>query len=268
MTPAAVVACLWVLFGGSHIGLAAVRGRLVARLGEVGFIALFYSVAATSFAALVSYYAQHRFDGVPGFALAGVPALRWVLMSVAMLGLTLAGSALIIYPRLPSALFGQPVHPPRGIERITRHPFFAGIALFAVAHGLLATHLIGTVFFGGVVLLTAIGARHQDHKLRARRGPAYADYLAVTSAFPFAAIAAGRQTFAWRELPAASLAIALGLALAARHWHDSLFAGGGWWIIAAVLGGALIAGANAWRRSRRVADDGALPLVAQRTNRR
>ena len=29
MTPAIVVAFLWLLFGGSHIGLAAVRDRLV-----------------------------------------------------------------------------------------------------------------------------------------------------------------------------------------------------------------------------------------------
>jgi drug/metabolite transporter (DMT)-like permease len=125
------------------------------------------------------------------------------------------------------------------------------------------------VFFSGVVALIAAGARHQDHKLRTRRGPPYADYLAVTSTIPFVAIVAGRQTFAWRELPAAPLAIALGLALAARHWHDSLFADGGWWVIAVVLGGALLAGGNAWRRSRRagarVADGGALPLVCARS---
>jgi uncharacterized membrane protein len=223
--PVAVVACLWLLFGGSHIALAAVRNRLVPRLGEVGFIALFYIVAATSFAALVSYYAAHRFDGWPGLALAGVPALREVLMSFAVLGLALAGAALAVYPRLPSALFGQPIRQPRGIERITRHPFFAGMAVFAVAHALLATHLVGTVFFGGVVLLIAAGARHQDHKLLARRGLPYADYLTVTSTVPFLAIIARRQTFAWRELRSVPLAIALGLALAARHWHDSLFAG-------------------------------------------
>ena len=47
MEPALVVAVLWMLFGGTHIGLATrrVRAALVARLGEGGFTALFSAVA-------------------------------------------------------------------------------------------------------------------------------------------------------------------------------------------------------------------------------
>jgi hypothetical protein len=99
MPPVLVVAGLWLLFGGSHIALAVIRNRLVPRLGEMGFIALFYLVAATTFAALISYYAAHRFDGAPGLALGGVPVLRLGLMVLAVLGLMLAGSALTIYCR-------------------------------------------------------------------------------------------------------------------------------------------------------------------------
>ena len=57
MEPALGVACLWLLFGGTHIGLGtdAIRGRLVARFGELGFTAGFYLVAAAAFAALVAY---------------------------------------------------------------------------------------------------------------------------------------------------------------------------------------------------------------------
>ena len=68
MEPVIVVAVLWLLFGGTHIGLAVapLRGRLVARLGEIGFVALFYLVAAASFAALVSTTPTHRFDGPAG----------------------------------------------------------------------------------------------------------------------------------------------------------------------------------------------------------
>jgi hypothetical protein len=50
MNPAVVVAALSLLFGGSHIGLAALRARLVARSGEVGFAVLFSAVASVSFA--------------------------------------------------------------------------------------------------------------------------------------------------------------------------------------------------------------------------
>ena len=270
MTPAMVVTMLWVLFAGSHIGLAVLRARLVARLGEIGFTLVFYLVAAVSFAALVTYYAAHRFAGAPGIGLGQMSGVRGLLIAVAVFGLALSIPGLTSYARLPSALFGQPVRGVRGIERVTRHPFFAGTALFAGAHVLLATHLVGTVFFAGLLLLAVVGTWHQDRKLLARRGPAYASYLAATSAVPFAAILAGRQGLAWRELPLGAFAVGVALAVAARAWHDSLFAAGGWWIVAVVVGGGTVAGINAWRRSRRLASrrDGLTDVVlaARATN--
>lgn len=270
MVPAMVVAMLWLLFGGSHIGLGVLRDRLVARLGEIGFTVLFYVVAAVSFAALVTFYAAHRFAGAPGIGLGAVSGFGWLLTTLAACGVALCVPGLTTYARLPSALFSQPIRGVRGIERVTRHPFFAGMALFALAHLLLATHLVGTVFFAGLLLLATVGAWHQDRKLLARRGPAYARYLAATSAVPFAAIVAGRQPLAWRELPVAGLIFGLVLALAARAWHDSLFAGGGWWIVAVVVGGGSVAGTAAWRRSKRLAErrDGLADVVlpARATN--
>ena len=252
MTSAAIVACLWLLFAGSHVGLAALRARFVSRLGELGFVALFYAVAAVSFAALVTYYAAHRFEGAPGLALGSIPALRWLLTGVAVLGIALTAPALMIYPRLPSALFGQPIRPARGIEKITRHPFFAGTGLFGLAHALLAAHLVGTVFFVGLVMLVAVGAWHQDRKLLARRGAPYGDYMASTSAMPFAAVLSGRQRLTWQDVPIGALALGLGLALALRHWHEVLFANRGARIVGVVLVGALLAGLGALRRSRRL----------------
>ncbi len=259
MTPAFVVAILWGLFAGTHIGLAAIRERLVARIGELGFVALFYAVAAATFAALVTYYAGHRFDGAAGLALGRVLALRWLLMVLAVLGIVLSAVALSVYTRLPSALFSHRVHRVRGIERVTRHPFFAGMALLAVAHALLAPHFVGTVFFTGLLLLATLGAWHQDRKLLRARGRAYAEYLTTTSAVPFVAIVARRQVLAWRELPMRALAGGLVLALAAARWHDALFARGGWPMVALVLGGAIIAGVNARRRARRFAAAHAAP---------
>ena len=262
MTSAIVVAFLWLIFGGSHIALAAVRERLVSRLGEIGFVALFYVVAAATFAALVTYYAGHRFEGAPGIALAGIPALRWLLMAVAVFGITLMVPALVSYPQMPSALFGQPIRSPRGIEKITRHPFFAGMGIFAIAHMLVAPHLVGTVFFGGLLLLVVVGAAHQDRKLLARRGAAYADYLASTSAVPFAALLSGRQRLTRRDLPIGTLGFGVACALALRQWHDTLFADRGAWIIGVVLVGALVAGLNALRRSRRLTDGSAIGATA------
>lgn len=255
MEPTLGVALLWVVFGGTHIGLASapLRRRLVARLGEVGFTVIFFVVASASFGVLVAYYAAHRFEGASGLALASIPALRWALMIVAVAGLALTAPALVVYPRLPSALFGQPIRSAQGIERITRHPFFAGFALFAVAHALLAVRLVGTVFFTGLALLSVLGAWHQDRKLLARRGAPYADYLSATSAVPFAAVVSGRQRLVWRELPVTALAVGVGVALLLRVEHDAIFAHGGAWVIGVIVVGGLFAGLNAWRRSHRVA---------------
>jgi uncharacterized membrane protein len=254
MRPALVVILLWVLFAGTHFGLSSqrVRTTLVERLGELGFLALFYTVASACLTALVAAYAPQRFDGAPGLALAGIPALRWALWTVSGLGLILAGPTLLVYPRLPTALFAQPTWSPRGTERITRHPFFVGFALFALAHALLATRLVGTVFFGGFAFLALAGAHHQDQRLVARWGKPYADYLGATSVVPFAAVVAGRQRLVWRELPAEALT-GIGVALALRTWHENLFARGGVWFIGFFVSGSMIFGVSAWRRSRRIA---------------
>jgi uncharacterized membrane protein len=254
MEPALAVALLSVLFVATHIGLAtsAVRGRLVARLGEGGFFGLYSLVATLSFWALVSYYAAHRYEGAAGLAAGAVPLMRWLLMAAIAFGVALIVAGLAVYPRLPVALFGQPIEAPRGIERVTRHPFFTGAALVGGAHALLATHAAGAVLMGGLALLAVVGSRHQDAKYLRRRGLPYADYLAVTSTIPFAAILGGRQRLVWRELPFVELALGLGAAVGLRLVHDGLFAGGGRWIVLAVVGGGAVASLQSWLRSRRV----------------
>src|SRR5207249_624675 len=82
----------------------------------------------------------------------------------------------------------------------------------------------------------------------ARAGKPYADYLAATSAMPFAAILAGRQRFVWREFPLGAFATGLAVAVALRAVHGSIFANGGVWVIATVIGGA---GIFAWQSARR-----------------
>src|SRR5262249_59741877 len=110
--------------------------------------------------------------------------------------------------------------------RITRHGFFAGLALFALAHALIAPHLIGTVGFAGLALVPIIGARHQDAKLLARGGKPYADYLAATSAVPFAAILSGRQRLVWSERPLRGFATGVMVAGGLRRVRGPLVAHG------------------------------------------
>jgi uncharacterized membrane protein len=241
MEPALGVALLSLVFAGLHVGLATrrVRAALVARLGERGFLALFSAVAAIGWTALVHYYAVHRFEGAAGLALGG--ATRLVLMTIVVVGLVLALTALASYLSSPYALNnGDGPHVVHGIERITRHPFFAGVGMAAAAHVLLAPHLAGAVLSAGLAVLALGGAWHQDRKLLARRGRPFPEFLATTSLVPFAAIVAGRQRLVLRELPWAVMAVALVLVALLRRGHAGIFAHGGLWVILTVVGGAAI----------------------------
>jgi uncharacterized membrane protein len=253
MEPAVVVLLLVGLFAATHIGLATngIRGRLVAALGERGFFGLYSLIASLTFWALVAYYAAHRFTGMPGLDAGGVALVRWLGMAVILAGTVIAVMGLAGYPRTPYALFGRAVPPPWGIQRITRHPFFVGMAMIGAAHVLLAPRLAGAVLMGGLAMVSIAGARHQDTKHLRRHGQAYAEYLAETSLVPFAAVLAGRQRVVWSELPLGAAALGLGAGLVLRMVHDGLFAHGGLWIVVGVTAGGALATIQSVRYTRR-----------------
>src|SRR4030095_4865236 len=95
------------------------------------------------------------------------------------------------YGRSPYPASGENVREPHGLERVTRHPFFVGLALLGGSHALLATRLVGAIAMGSLACFALLGAALQDRKLLALRGEPYADYLATTSTVPLAAISAG-----------------------------------------------------------------------------
>lgn len=254
MEPAIDVALLWILFGVTHVGLATKgpRTALVNRLGEWGFIGVFSAVALASFAVLVHYYAVHRFDGMVGIGLAAVPVARWVLYALAALGAGVMALSLFDYPVSAYALNAKKGHyEPRLIERITRHGFFSGLGLLAAVHALLATHLVGTVFFACLALFTWLGAVHQDAKLLTQRGEVHRRYMEVTSFLPFVAILGGRQHFDLRAIPLPALAAAFLVPWLLRTVHESIFAAGGAYVIATVAIGAGIASLQSWRVQRK-----------------
>jgi len=255
MEPALRVALVSLLFAATHVGLASlpVRRRLVARCGRRGFTWLFAAVASVCWALAVSTYAGVQHDGAPGLALGRFEAARWLLVGANVLGVVLMTSAFAGYDRSPYALAGEDVREPYGLGRVTRHPFFVGVVLLGGAHALLATRLVGAVVMGGLALVAGVGAWHQDRKLLALRGAPYAEYLAATSAVPFAAILAGRQRLVWSELPVVLPLVGLALAWGLRTVHASLFARGGAYVIGAVVGGALVILVGEWRRERRAA---------------
>jgi uncharacterized membrane protein len=253
MDPVLRVALAFGLFIASHIGLAwlPVREFLVARLGRWGFTAFFSVAAWLTFGAAISTYAAHAGEGPPGLALGAHAAARFALVAAIAVGSMLMSGAFAGYGRSPYALGGEHVREPLGLERVTRHPFFVGLALLGAAHALLATRLVGAIAMGSLAGFALVGAWFQDRKLLALRGEPYADYLAVTSTVPFAAIAAGRQRMAWAELPYGMLSIGLALAWTLRAVHPHLFEHGGVYVIAAFVIGPLAILVSQWRRDRR-----------------
>ncbi len=234
-----VVTLLATLFVVTHIAMSTtpIRSSLVRKIGESRFVTL-YGV----FAALLVYYAAHRFDGLPGLNLAAVPAIRWALITVIGIGIALMVGSLVGYPDSPFSVRGHNFREPYGMERITRHGFFAGTFLLGGAHALLAAHLNGTVFFSSLALLAVVGSRHQDYKLLHRGGEAYQHFLATTSMLPFAAIISGRQRLAWSELPWRGLLIGLAVAWALRTLHQWILAYDGAPALGAVLIFVIFAG--------------------------
>jgi uncharacterized membrane protein len=266
MEPAIVVALLWALFGAFHIGLAtgSVRGRLVSRLGELGFSLLFSAFALTTASFVVVYYSQHRYEGAAGLALGTIPALRPVLVAVIVLSVAMMSGTFATYSRSPYAVLGDgEFPPPRGLERITRHPFFSGLVIFSLAHVLLATHLVGAAFVAGFGVIALVGMVHQDRKLKDRYGPAFVRYLASTSAVPFAAIIAGRQQMNWRELPAFQLAAGIMIAIALRAVHDSIFAHGGAPFLAVTVASVVLIMVQSLARRRARSKEGVAALPEQ-----
>lgn len=259
MAPVALVLALWAIMLVTHIGLAIVPVRwwLVTRLGERGFIWVYTAVAVVAFTALSAGYAGVRDQGPPGLDL-GDARVGDALAGAIVAGFVLMGGALSpgAYWSSPAVVFGDGVRDPRGLERVTRHPFFTGLVLVMGAHSLLAARLTGTVMFAGFVVLATVGAAHQGRKLRVRRGPDYDRYLATTSAVPFAAIVRRRQRLVPGELPWLAMALGAGAAAAVRVFHDHLFAWHGAPFAVAIGGGAVVIGVIATALARRRAKIG------------
>ncbi len=255
MESVGIIALFSLLFAGSHIVLATsrIRAVLVDRLGRWGFTALYCVIAWVTFGILVLYYTDHRFEGPQALGLVDVAAVRWMATALISLGVILMAGMLSpsAYPDSPMALFVSETRRPRGLERITRHPFFYGAVLFSVGHIFLAVKLASVVFFAGIALLGVLGGWHQDQKLRGQKGAAYAIFVRESSALPFLAIVQGRQKLVLRELPWVFMALGGGAVWGFYSAHGSGFAATAEVVIAVLVAVPVALLLTSWIRNRR-----------------
>lgn len=196
-SPPAIVGLALLAFAASHLALGNPpwRDALVRRMGEKRFLVFFTAVAAATFGALAAALAIVGGEGPAGPGLGREPAAHAILSTLSFAGFALAMAGIVNYGRSAMRILTTRIHPPSGIERVTRHPFFVGFGVFAAVHAMLAPTLAVAVFFAGLALLSAVGIPAQDRKLAARHGAPYAEYMAATSVIPFAALLQGRQAF-------------------------------------------------------------------------
>ena len=199
------------------------RDRLVSRLGEGAYLGAF---SAVSLALIVwmamSYGPALTADG--NAFLWQAPAWWPHLGGVVVLVAFLLGVPGMLSPN-PGAVGqdGRAADQPRGIQRITRHPFLWGVGLWAAFHLVANGDLASLILFGGLALLAFGGTVSIDAKRRRKLGATWEHYAARTSNIPFAAILAGRQRLAVRELRRWHFAFAVAAYALVFVFHARLF---------------------------------------------
>lgn len=210
---------LWLAFAASHMGLSSVpvRSRLVGRIGEQAFLGLYSVLALALFVPLVWVYFSNKHDGAWLWEIPRSPALDWALYLAMGVAFVLVVASFT--PSNPSRLGGGP-GVAQGVFRITRHPLFMGIALWALLHLVPNGSSADVAFFGGMVVFSLVGAMHQDRRKLATGTPGYREFYQATPLLPFS----GADTLrGLRELPPLALVIGVALTVALRVFHEDLF---------------------------------------------
>jgi uncharacterized membrane protein len=208
-----------------HFGVSGTRLRdaLVARLGPGPYRGAF---ALASIVGLVwMIYAFRRAPAVPlwGF----VPGFRpaaYVLVLIAFL-FAVIGLATPSPTRVGmESKLAQGPDIATGMVRITRHPFLWGTALWALVHLIIDGELAASILFGTLLILALGGPAAIDAKRRRAFGDQWAQFAAVTSNIPFAAIAAGRNRLApaLREIGAWRVLLAIAVYVVVFYLHGRL----------------------------------------------
>jgi uncharacterized membrane protein len=212
-------------FVGIHVGIAGTRVRdtLAARLGEQGYLGIFSLVSFVGLIWLTTAYADAPYVAMWG----QVPQLRPLALVVVSVAFVLVVIGLTTPS--PTAVGGDEIlaaaEPATGIQRITRHPFLWGVALWAAMHLVINGHQKAFVLFGTMLFLGLYGPISIDTKRARRFGPAWERYAAVTSNVPFAAIAAGRNQIRLREIGWGRLVFALVVFAVFLVLHPMMFGG-------------------------------------------
>ena len=220
MSAVTIIFALWVVFALTHVILSSnpLRPRAVRLFGERLFQGLYSLVAFAVFVPLVLVYSGNK-DAGP---------LLWsvepnlVIDIISRVGNTVAVMLAVagIFRPSPTGVTGTPTRKPRGVQRITRHPIFMGVVLWALMHLLVNGFASDVVFFGGFVLFGLLGSWDQDHRQKALPDGAYAKFCEQSPFLPFTG---GGIFKGLREIGAIAIVVGLLAAGLLRYFHTGLF---------------------------------------------
>ena len=220
MTSVSVVLALWAVFALTHVVLSSnpVRPRAVRLFGERLFQGLYALVAFAIFVPLVMVYAGNKHAG---------PLLWFVDPNLLTDLITRVGNSIAVllvvaglFRPSPTGVTGTPSRKPRGVQRITRHPLFMGIVLWALMHLLVNGFASDVAFFGGFVLFALFGSWHQDRRQTALPDGAYAKFCEQSPFLPFTRRGILKGL---REIGVVPIVVGLLAAGSLRFFHASLF---------------------------------------------
>lgn len=213
-----------ILFVAAHLAVSNTRLRpmLMRRLSPGGYAGL-YSVLAL--ATLVYFVMAYNDAPRLRYFWPLEPMLYWVPKTLMLAALIFLAGGIVGKTATSEALEGSAADQAAlakltgGINRITRHPVQWAIILWAASHLVANGDAASVIFFGGFLALSLVGNWFADRKKAHSSGADWLAFAAATSNVPFAAIASGRNRFAWREL-AVPTAVGLVLYLAFFWGHD------------------------------------------------
>lgn len=179
------------LFVGGHELLShPLRGALVRRLGDKGFLGVYALVALGSLG-----WAGELWKRIPPERLWQVPGWAYPLAAALMLLAFVLFVGSVSAPN-PALMGGEKAKPGvRGVQGITRHPMMWAFALWALVHMAVTADSRTLVLAGGILVLALFGSAMQDRKKLASQ-PGYTAHVSATSFVPFGRIVSGAAPLA------------------------------------------------------------------------
>ena len=210
-----------------HLAISGTRVRdaITGAIGEGPYMGLFSLASIACLVWLGIAYVHAQRGGADPTYWTASDVTKWIQLAVTFVAFMLIVPGLLTPNPTSVRQEGQLQKPDaaRGVLRVTRHPFLWGVALWAAGHLMVNGDLASLILFGSLLILSVFGPASIDAKRRRKMGDAWDGFAAKTSAVPFAAIVAGRQSLSLGEIGWWRLAVAVIVWGALVFGHPFLF---------------------------------------------